>query len=97
MPPVYGYSIGVFSSIIGNILVPMSGCVNIFDKRVVFLLTFKHNYSIAIRRSVDDMAYIKERFFYAPYLSGIGRARKIIIMPDLHTGHFRLSFPEIFR
>lgn len=97
MPSVYGYSIGVFSFIIGNILVLVSGSVTMFDKRVVFMLTLKHNYSIAIRRSVDDTAYIKERSFYAPYLSGIGIARKIVIMPDLHTGHFMLSFPEIFR
>ena len=51
---------------------------------IAFLLTLKHNFSIAIRRSDNDIVCFKGLFLNSLYPLGSGIFLKMIIIPVLH-------------
>ena len=97
MPPFYGHSITrVFLEVDFMARLEASSPRNELLISIG-LLMMKHSYSMAIRGPVDDLDYLKELIIIACYLYGSGIFRKMIIRPELHLGHWRLSFPVMVR
>jgi len=87
MPPYYGHFISwIFSE---SDFIAMYEMVSSTEEALIciFLLLIEHTDSIAIRRPVDDLDYLKELIIIACYLYGSGILRKMIIRPELHLGH----------
>ena len=97
MPPFYGHSITRVFLDSGFIAKFAAGCSRKGELILIFLLVMKHGYSIAIQKSVNDLGYLKELCINACYSYGSGICRNMTIIPELHLGHRRLSFPVITR
>jgi hypothetical protein len=84
MPPDYGYLINQGCMYSHSIGVKESLWTMINTWTFIFQLMLEHNYSIAIRRSDNDIVCFKELCSTTLYPKGSGIFLKMIIIPVLH-------------